>query len=54
MDTKTKEMKAKEPDFWTCKYGYFAGGCRCRLRGGDNLCNVELGGACPDYEEDEL
>lgn len=43
----------KEPDFWTCKHGYFAGECRCRLRVGDNLCPLENEGICADYDYDE-
>lgn len=52
MDMEALENK-KEPDFWTCKHGYFAGECRCRLRVGDNLCPLENEGICADYDYDE-
>ena len=51
--TEDKKQK-KEPSFWDCKYGIFAGGCRCKLRDGDNECMVEKGGVCGYYEEYEL
>ncbi len=43
----------KEKSFWDCEHGYYAGGCRCRKLGGDNICLLELNNdnLCPYYEE---
>lgn len=43
----------KEPNFWDCIHGIFAGDCLCKLRGGDNSCPLERGGKCSDYETDD-
>ena len=43
----------KEPNFWYCKHGYFAGECRCKNRTGDNLCPLENGGMCNEFDPDD-
>nr|DAH69493.1 MAG TPA: hypothetical protein [Caudoviricetes sp.] len=47
---KVRESKS----FWNCKNGFFAGGCRCRVLGGDNICLLELNedDICPYFEKD--
>lgn len=50
-DMEAQENK-KEPNFWTCKHGYFAGFCRCRKLTGYNECLAEKGGMCRNYDED--
>lgn len=47
---KVQESKS----FWNCKNGFFAGGCRCRVLGGDNICLLELNDndICPYYEKE--
>lgn len=35
---KVRESKS----FWDCKNGLYAGGCRCRVLGGDSICLLEL------------
>lgn len=47
---KVRETKS----FWDCKNGLYAGGCRCRVLGGDNICLLELNddNICPYFEKD--
>ena len=47
---KVRESKS----FWDCKNGLYAGGCRCRVLGGDNICLLELNDddICPYFEKD--
>lgn len=56
MEDSGAQVRAQEHNFWTCKFGMYAGGCRCRIRGGDNECYLEKeDGVCGLYEkEDEL
>lgn len=48
------EAQEQERSFWTCKFGMFASGCRCKLRTGDNECYLEKeDGVCGLYEKEE-
>lgn len=48
-----EDSGAQTKSFYTCKNALFAGGCRCKVLGGDNECLLEKNQEiCPYYEQE--